>query len=775
MTTDYTVSGWDSAANDALSLTVSVTEDSVTKTGTFTVKIIAKSVIQDAALESITATLSDAASITTESNEAAVKTALVVKAKLVGVADEVTLAASDYTLSTIDFANTTTEQTITVSYTKDEVTKETTFKLTVAEPPAEDSVTTAIETTAKGTYTYASGDETNTIIAVGGIIVDVTKGTDKAEEVGEYTIADGAVSGTFGGEAFTATTDKDGRIASITIGETEIPLAYTSAATTYTLASAGTGGGEDPVEDTTVYFTKFVASDLESSKDGVKYALGDKDANDTWEIVTGKSSEQVSNKTASLKSYDGKEFTARLSLEKADRGIKIKVGAGKTKIIRIDASNSKSSISSEEAGTITVGSVDWAYKVCAVTKFFEVTGDSDGWVSIVMKDGKANILAIEVVDAIVNTSAQTLTASSISVSDPELTLSAATGTGDNADAYVVNSAISVTAAAPTYSVDTYTAPADGSTVATKTAGTATAIESPTWTYSWTQDGEAIESATDASYTPAASGTYVVKAKYTATVNETEKTSAEKTAEFVVINPNAEKVKVTFKAGEGTFAEGATTEFEIEKGKTLALANVTAPTATPTDNTKVFKEWTSNVDGVTIESAISQNVTFTATYDNAPSVYYLSGAWTALDYAPSGTVSDKTAATDGSKLGGAVTVNGGVWRVSSSKWSSLELTKSSAGYLTFTIEKTSTITVTASSTGTKESNVSDAVLKTGTALNSATAVSEKMSVTSTKATSNTGNATTFTYENCAAGTYYFGTFGSNNSNLRVYTVTVTAAQ
>lgn len=92
---------------------------------------------------------------------------------------------------------------------------------------------TVTEETVKGTYTYTDGTE-KTIIAVGGKIIDVTAETGKKEEMGTYTIADnGAVSGTFDGNAFAATTDKDGRIKSITIDGAEIPLTYKSGETKY--------------------------------------------------------------------------------------------------------------------------------------------------------------------------------------------------------------------------------------------------------------------------------------------------------------------------------------------------------------------------------------------------------------------------------------------------------------------------------------------------------------------------------------------------------------
>ena len=115
------------------------------------------------------------------------------------------------------------------------------------EDPEQAAAATATENTVKGTYTYTDEDGENTIVAVDGKIVQIGSATDNAVTrtnarlCGTYTVAsDGTVTGTFGGDDFTATTDETAhRLKTITIGtgaEAEtIAVTYASADTEYTV------------------------------------------------------------------------------------------------------------------------------------------------------------------------------------------------------------------------------------------------------------------------------------------------------------------------------------------------------------------------------------------------------------------------------------------------------------------------------------------------------------------------------------------------------------
>lgn len=146
----------------------------------------------------------------------------------------------------------------------------------------------------------------------------------------------------------------------------------------------------------------------------------------------------------------------------------------------------------------------------------------------------------------------------------------------------------------------------------------------------------------------------------------------------------------------------------------------------------------------------------------------SWTWTAIDYAD-GVTTDKTAISDGTAMGKvSASGTGLIWRVSGESAYCIETGKAANGCLTFTTTETATIVIVAASTG--SSNISDAILSTSADTSGAIAEASG-------ATTVTGSnpQTTLTYNNVAAGTYYFGAFpaSSNSRGLRVYSITVTA--
>ena len=146
----------------------------------------------------------------------------------------------------------------------------------------------------------------------------------------------------------------------------------------------------------------------------------------------------------------------------------------------------------------------------------------------------------------------------------------------------------------------------------------------------------------------------------------------------------------------------------------------------------------------------------------------SWTWTATDYAD-GITEDKATISANSVLGNVtISGTGAIWRVSNSTPYCMETGKAANGCLKFTTSATATIAIVAASTG--SSNKSDAILSTSTDTSGAIAEASG-------ATTVTGSnpQTTLTYNNVAAGTYFFGAFpaSSNSRGLRVYSITVTA--
>ena len=379
-------------------------------------------------------------------------------------------------------------------------------------------------------------------------------------------------------------------------------------ATTITIVEndGGEDSGDDDDDGEETYFKSFVASDLSGD---IKSEISDDDK--TW-VITPKSNKTLQKKSVNVTTYDGKTYTARLAANNSQGEgiIKLKIGAGQTKILRVDAGTSQGSITdanpnSLEDGTIKVGGTTWAVHLAASTNYFEVTGGDDGYVAIDLTGEKANIYAITVVDALVDTSKIDRTAEKITYNAPVISLA------EGAD---TNSPLTAEVAKPTKTTTTYTAKADGVAAAT-TADKNEELTDITLKYSWSKGSEAISEATGLTYTPTTGGVYTFTASYTA---EDGKTYSASKSVTVMSNTT---YTVTFNAGDGgsfTNEGEGTTKFTVHEGLTLKeeYPDFKEPTPTAPEG-NVFTGWKSSAEEITIESPIKQDVTFTAQYGEKP--------------------------------------------------------------------------------------------------------------------------------------------------------------
>ncbi len=386
----------------------------------------------------------------------------------------------------------------------------------------------------------------------------------------------------------------------------------TAAVTSYTIS--GFDGSKTGEQEVTVTYKEktatvkvtvkaevlFTSLTFDAAFDGTtekEYAKADADfvsEDGTWKIIKGVSAAKVS--AASANSYnEDTTYTSRIQIK--GEALKLKVGKSKSVILRVDGgsasgSGSNRTITAKGADTATWQSFKGAAdgKVCA--GFLEVTGDANGYVTL-SADNNINIYGIKVVEAKEDLSAVVL-GSTFDYNDPKVELSATE----------VDLNGSVTASASTSATKT-------PLYANGLVGEAGAAETLT-TFNFYVD----EGTEPVNELPTSElGEHTVKAVlYTLAEDGTTKTENSKataTATYKVVDPNAIKYTVTFDAGEGSFAEGATTSFQIEDGTTITTSNIPKPTA---PEGKRFKEWTSSVEGLKTDSGITADVTFTATYE-----------------------------------------------------------------------------------------------------------------------------------------------------------------
>lgn len=218
-------------------------------------------------------------------------------------------------------------------------------------------------------------------------------------------------------------------------------------------------------------------------------------------------------------------------------------------------------------------------------------------------------------------------------------------------------------------------------------------------------------------------------------------------------------------------------YTVATDVSLAVGGATVDTGSTSGSDSCTLSYTGTTSGkavVTIASAGAYISKIVVTYtssgggETGDDTTEGSWTWTAADFGD-GITTDNTAISDGAELG-YVTISGtgATWRVSGSAVYCVQTGKTTNGCLKFTTSETATITIVAASTG--SSNTSDAILSTSADTSGAIAEASG-------ATTVTGSnpQTTLTYNNVAAGTYYFGAFpaSSNSRGLRVYSITVTA--
>lgn len=344
----------------------------------------------------------------------------------------------------------------------------------------------------------------------------------------------------------------------------------------------------------------FTSLTFDAAFDGTtekEYAKADADfvsEDGTWKIIKGVSVAKVV--AASATSYnEDTTYTSRIQIK--GEALKLKVGKSKSVILRVDGGSasgtgSNRTITAKGADTATWQSFKGAAdgKVCA--GFLEVTGDANGYVTLSANDN-INIYGIKVVEAKEDLSTVVL-GSTFDYNDTKVELSA---TEVNLKDTVTASASTSATKKPLY--------------ANGLVGEAGEAETLTTFNFYVDDGtEPVEKLpTDDKGEHTVKAVFYTLAEDGTTKTENSKVTAEAT--YKVVDPNAIKHTVTFEAGEGSFAEGATTSFQIEDGTTITTSDIPKPTA---PEGKRFKEWTSSVEGLKTDSEITADVTFTATYE-----------------------------------------------------------------------------------------------------------------------------------------------------------------
>jgi len=408
----------------------------------------------------------------------------------------------------------------------------------------------------------------------------------------------------------------------------------------------------DPIEvvveryvDTSISFTKFDAKELYGDATEAVNVEADKTAADgTWELTIA-SGKKAQVKAGEFATYDynaetsaGYKWTNRLSFNKQAEGdvaLKLKVGAGKKVILRVDGGSVKDLASNAQGQTqftfAGAESVTWTPSVSLSTKYVEVTGDTDGYVKITSSDTAvgANIYGITVVESKPATLpenvelATKLTTAAV-YSKPVIN---AGYTAVATQGETLSGTATLTQPVKSKSTPVY---ADG-TLGTATEGTETVEESAvTWTTTYGENvltlGTGLSlafatsaTATDANYVPA--GTYSVTASYK--IGETAYTSDPISVQ--VKEAGATYVTVTFNANGGT--NGTVTTQDVASGAATALTTVSALGLTAPSG-KTFAGWALSADATEAVYTDGANITV-----NAATTLY--AVWKAATY--SGTV------------------------------------------------------------------------------------------------------------------------------------------
>lgn len=380
-------------------------------------------------------------------------------------------------------------------------------------------------------------------------------------------------------------------------------------------------------ENTTLYavwrdnFTKFTAQKLreEYLKKHTELDVGatnDVQMSDEFKynynnIIVSKRS-QLKYQTGKTYDYDksagtGYSYNYRFNINSKDnndsRYIKLRIGAGQKKILRIDGGSNwnlsdwTTDVYPSSTFTLTdkTGDKKWSTYVRYSTYYVEVTGCDDGYVTIKSDDRaftstsdvKSEIYGIYVVDSIPDLSSVKQTYSKTTYNSPVVTLEQ---TADLAGKESV--ALTASASTPTRTQTTISTSVDGSTKpATETSDEN--LSDVALSYQWYKSGVEIEGATSSTYNATSSATYSVKVSYSYTDENGDTTSKSTTAECVVSNSKTSMAIVSFDKNSST-ASISTDEQEIERGATVSLAK--AASLGLTNSGYAFMGWATSADG-----------------------------------------------------------------------------------------------------------------------------------------------------------------------------------
>lgn len=264
------------------------------------------------------------------------------------------------------------------------------------------------------------------------------------------------------------------------------------------------------------YFTKFDAADLYTIVNNSSIAADVTASDDTWTLTGATSSNKAYVSTrSSHTTYDydenagtGYVWGGYFYSDNSGIALKLKVGTEKTVVLRIDGGTSDSLGSYREytsSRTLTITGKEtktWKPYVADSTYYVEVTGDSDGYVSIT---GGAYIYGITLADNVIDLSSEERQETSYSISS-SVTLNKYYVNLYNCEnksfTIEANASFSGTTSINTASVD--------GTSATQGKSSTLDFSSAVISYVWKKDGKKIIGATSNAYTATSAGRYSVE-------------------------------------------------------------------------------------------------------------------------------------------------------------------------------------------------------------------------------------------------------------------------
>ena len=435
------------------------------------------------------------------------------------------------------------------------------------------------EAAAEATYTYVDGDTTITITTD-------TEGNFTAK-AGEAQVASGTYkkSGTTLVATFAEAVEALGVSAddslTFTIGEGNV------------LTLAQTEPGTDPEPNTTVYFTSAKFDEAlvnDADTDYVGTVKADyTSADGTWTILGTVDKSTAKVQKSSVKSYNEDEtYATRVQIKSAV--LKLKVGKGKKVLLRVDG-GSASGDGENRTLSSAQSSDSWtSFKDSAGGKvgagFFEVTGDSDGYVTFSATNG-FNIYGIKVV-----------TEKDASLASTEL------GIPDKTTFYSYGD-VAITFDPESAEVNSNSEiKATASVVYSETPLMANGAKGTTKTTTLTTFNFYVDDGTEAVETLPTNEvkTHTVKAVlYTegtdadGNATKTENTSVSASATYTVLDASKTYVTVTFDKNADDATIGDTTTQKVESGAATALLSAES-LGVSYDATHTFNGWNTQSDG-----------------------------------------------------------------------------------------------------------------------------------------------------------------------------------